>query len=170
MRHLIILLLLLTAGCGPTAIVDRMPNGNPILIRSPQPSANDIEELRHKYKLKTVVNLRGERLEDWYLEESLACAENAITLINIRASGRHPPSDEEIQEFLQLVRDPSNYPILVHCQGGIHRTGAYIALYRLMIQKWEPQRVLQELEENYFDWTVEDREAIKDWIRNFQAP
>lgn len=149
------------------AIIDRLPNGNPILIRSPQPDSNDLYRLQERYQLRTVINLRGERLADWYIEESLACADLKIKLINIKASGRHPPSDEQIQEFLTILADTANYPILIHCQGGIHRTGVYIAIYRLMAQHWTSAEVLEELENNYFDWTLEDRSAIKQWIRDF---
>lgn len=164
---IILLSLLLVIGCGPVAIVDRLPNGNPILIRSPQPDADDLRDLQEKYQLRTVINLRGERLADWYLEESLACSDLHIKLISIKASGRHPPSDEQIQEFLAILSDPANYPILLHCQGGIHRTGAYIAVYRLLVQRRASAEVLDELENNYFDWTIEDRSAIKEWIRSF---
>lgn len=164
---LILALVILVIGCGPTAIVDQLPDGNPILIRSPQPDSDDLHELQTKYQLRTVINLRGERLAEWYVDESLTCALLGIRLIDIKASGRHPPSNAQIQEFLEILKDKSNYPILLHCQGGIHRTGVYIAIYRLMVQHWAPNEVLAELEDNYFDWTVEDRSAIKEWIRNF---
>ena len=41
--------------------------------------------------------------------------------------------------------DPANYPVLVHCFAGIHRTGAYMAVYRMEIDRWDNDAALDEL-------------------------
>ena len=36
-----------------------------------------------------------------------------------------------------VMADPGNYPVLVHCFAGIHRTGAYCAVYRMEFERWD---------------------------------
>jgi protein tyrosine/serine phosphatase len=47
-----------------------------------------------------------------------------------------------------VLRDPEAYPrpVLVHCFAGIHRTGAYCAVYRMEVDRWPPYKALQEME------------------------
>ncbi len=51
---------------------------------------------------------------------------------------------------MRIVNDPANYPILVHCFAGMHRTGVMTAVYRMEYQGWGPQEALHELKENGF--------------------
>jgi protein tyrosine/serine phosphatase len=41
--------------------------------------------------------------------------------------------------------DPANFPVLVHCFAGIHRTGAYVAVYRMEHDRWTNAEALDEL-------------------------
>jgi tyrosine-protein phosphatase SIW14 len=41
--------------------------------------------------------------------------------------------------------NPDNYPVLVHCFGGIHRTGAYCAIYRMEYEHWSNAQAIAEL-------------------------
>jgi len=51
----------------------------------------------------------------------------------------------QFEEFLRLVDDPANHPIIVHCMGGRHRTGTLSALYRLEYDGWKPEDALREM-------------------------
>lgn len=51
----------------------------------------------------------------------------------------------QLEEFLRLVDDPANHPIIVHCMGGRHRTGTLSALYRLEYDGWKPEDALREM-------------------------
>lgn len=55
------------------------------------------------------------------------------------------PTPWQVEEFLRLVDDPKNHPILIHCMGGRHRTGTLSALYRLEYDRWSPDRALEEM-------------------------
>lgn len=51
----------------------------------------------------------------------------------------------QMTQFLQLVSDPAHQPVFVHCRHGSDRTGAMIAAYRMVIQKWPKRQVLAEM-------------------------
>jgi protein tyrosine/serine phosphatase len=41
-----------------------------------------------------------------------------------------------IHEILQIMSDPLNQPVFVHCEHGVDRTGLIIALYRVFHEGW----------------------------------
>ncbi|MGH7134748.1 MAG: fused DSP-PTPase phosphatase/NAD kinase-like protein, partial [Pirellulales bacterium] len=51
----------------------------------------------------------------------------------------------QFEQFFQLLDDPQNWPVAVHCQGGRHRTGTLAALFRLEYDRWDPDRALTEM-------------------------
>lgn len=169
-RTLVLLALLaLAPGCGVTQVVDRAYDGQPILIRSPQPDDEDLEELHEQHGVQTVVNLRGEHPgEGWYEEERRGVEAIGARWVHLKPSGKSAPDPATVDAFLRIVEDPSNWPVLIHCQGGVHRTGLLSALYRIQYQGWSPERAIAEMEDCWFDWTVEDRDAVKVWLRQYR--
>lgn len=163
--RLFLIFCLFLVGCGPIQTVAADASGTPILIRSPQPSAKDLAHLEEKYQIQTVLNLRGSKLnKDWYQEESQACSALGLNLIDTRTVSTRPPSLDSLSIFFSAILDDSKHPILMHCQGGIHRTGAFVALYRIHFQGWTPAQAISELEANYFDFGISDRDRLKVWI------
>lgn len=162
------LLTLLLAACGPVRVVDTSADGTPILIRSPQPDSSDLEELKAEYGIKTILNLRGGQLDEaWFLEELDYAVINNVKLISVRLSGKHQPQPHALAQIYRVLENPDNWPILVHCQGGIHRTGLIVAIYRIKYQGWSKKDALDELFDNYFNWTITDRSQIILFIKNY---
>ena len=159
----------LASGCGATQVVDRADDGRAILIRTPQPDEDDLEALARAHGVRTVLNLRGEREDEgWFERERRGVERVGAAWVHLRVSGRSAPSDETVARFLDLVEDPAAWPIVMHCQGGIHRTGLLAALYRMQYQGWSAERAIAEMEDLWFDWTVTDREALKRWLRAYR--
>ena len=52
--------------------------------------------------------------------------------------------------FLQLVNDPANQPVYVHCAGGRHRTGVMTAVYRMTSDGWTADRAFKEMKDYKF--------------------
>ena len=46
--------------------------------------------------------------------------------------------------YLNFVTNPANQPVYVHCEQGIGRTGIAVAVYRMAVEGWKPQRALDE--------------------------
>jgi hypothetical protein len=58
-----------------------------------------------------------------------------------------------IDRFLALMDDRDNYPVLIHCRAGLHRTGVMTAVYRMEYDGWSPQQAIRELKANGFgEW------------------
>jgi tyrosine-protein phosphatase SIW14 len=55
------------------------------------------------------------------------------------------PAAEGVRKFLALLDDPANHPVLVHCFAGVHRTGAYCAIYRMEYDRWSNARAIAEM-------------------------
>jgi protein tyrosine/serine phosphatase len=47
--------------------------------------------------------------------------------------------------------DPRNYPVLVHCFAGVHRTGAYCAIYRMEYEGWSNAEAIAEMRRCGYD-------------------
>lgn len=60
------------------------------------------------------------------------------------------PAEEAIARFLQIVNDPANQPVYVHCEGGRHRTGAMTAVYRMTENGWTADRAYAEMRQFNF--------------------
>ena len=54
------------------------------------------------------------------------------------------PGDEQMLEAL-LVLTESRSPVVVHCWHGADRTGAVVALYRMVVQGWTREQAIAEL-------------------------
>ena len=61
------------------------------------------------------------------------------------------PADKNVEEFLKIMADPKNHPVLVHCFRGVHRTGTYCAIYRMEFQGWSNEEAMEELKALGYD-------------------
>lgn len=102
------------------------------VYRSGQPDEKFFQELAEKYKIRTIVNLQRSMKK---YERDFA-DRHGIRLIRIKMSARLDPADSDIEKFLDVVGDPANHPVLVHCYSGSDRTGLMIALKRFMLDGW----------------------------------
>ena len=81
--------------------------------------------------IRTIVNLRGERLSGSYRLERAACERYGIALVNFHIRARRAPSRDELKATVELF-ERIEYPILIHCKSGADRTGLISALYSFL--------------------------------------
>ena len=127
----------------------------------PKPPLIASSELPNAYKLTDNLYRGGQPTEDGY---KMLSRMGIKTVISFRT---HKPNKELIEslgmqsvhiplnpafitpsqmtQFLQLVADPAHKPVYVHCHYGSDRTGAMIAAYRIVIQKWPRRDALAEM-------------------------
>ena len=74
-----------------------------------------------------------------------------------------------IDEYLAILDDPTNYPILIHCKAGLHRTGVFAAVYRMEYNGWSKQAALQEIRDLGFGELActPDNDYIREYILSF---
>lgn len=53
------------------------------------------------------------------------------------------PRKEQADEFIKIVQDKSNHPMLIACASA-NRVGAFMMVYRVVGQGWNEQRALEE--------------------------
>ena len=148
------------SACSSTTVLERYPNGQFKIIASPQPDDSTIKNL-HKARLKTIINFRhSDRHEE--LAEDLGLNYVQISIDNVT------PDEKQLQRFFEVLDDESNYPILMHCQSGSHRTGVMTAIYRIEYQKWSSERALHEMKDFLYFATHKDVNKGIDFIKNYR--
>lgn len=98
------------------------------MYRCNQPYPFQIRKFIKKYKIKSIINLRGERNCSSYFLEKEFCKKNKIKLYDYPLSSRDMPSKEKIFDFFDLIRR-IEYPAVMHCKSGADRVGLASSLY-----------------------------------------
>lgn len=97
-----------------------------------------------KLKLKSILCLIP---EDYPVEHSEFLQKENIKLFQLGMSGNKEPfvkiSHDLITEAIKIVLDPTNHPILIHCNRGKHRTGCLVGVLR-RLQKWSLTIIFDE--------------------------
>jgi protein tyrosine phosphatase (PTP) superfamily phosphohydrolase (DUF442 family) len=112
------------------------------LYRGGQPDAAGFAELK-RLGIKTVVNLRRNDAERQIVE---ALGMRYVDL----ATGLRPfglgggIAQDIVRRFFDVVDDPANGPVFLHCRRGADRTGTMVALYRITRQGWTVQAAYDE--------------------------
>ncbi len=97
--------------------------------RSGQMSGRELAAAIRKHGIQTVLNLRHVcPEEEWYRREIATCAASGVTHVDLEWSKNHLPEPESLARFVALCAEAET-PMLVHCQGGTHRTGIASACY-----------------------------------------
>jgi tyrosine-protein phosphatase SIW14 len=147
-----------------------------VLYRSGQLTPEGFERVLHDYGIKTVVTLRTVRdpskpyPDAW---EKDICDARGLKHVRIIPRVWGPdekgtiPAEQAVQEFLAVMDDKANYPVLLHCFAGIHRTGTMCAIYRMEFSRWPVEPTLSEMQLCGFD-PADMHEHIEGYLRNYR--
>lgn len=119
------------------------------LYRSGQLTETGLRQVLQQRQVRTVVNLR-EGTDALDLAEEAYCRAHGVRFVRIPplswiGTVGNAPIDRGLKRFLDVVRNPANQPVLIHCQAGIHRTGLYVAFYRMDVEGWSKEEALSEM-------------------------
>ena len=115
--------------------------------RSAQPAPHHIRTLKRR-GLRTIVNLRGDRLCGAYWLEQAVCERKGIKLINFKIRSREAPTREQIRAARDLF-EQIEYPMLMHCKSGADRVGLMSVLYRFFREGVPIEEAKKELSLRY---------------------
>ena len=143
-----------------------------VLLRCGQPHVRDLEQIRQTHGLGAIVCARGGTRHPlrgrWFRKEMAFCQQHGIHLEHIRMSDKAASSDDVFERFLNVVRDTSRRPVLVHCEQGFHRTGVLCAVYRIALGGWKLRDALVEMDAHGFEVGNPKRAPLlmqlDDWI------
>jgi protein tyrosine/serine phosphatase len=120
-----------------------------VLYRSAQLDLEGLKCLVRDYGIRTIIDLRdGETAAD----KKEADWAQVMLLKHVRipprpwaANDGTIPAEQGLETFRKIMREPANYPVLVHCFGGVHRTGIYCAVYRMEFEGWDKTDAVTEM-------------------------
>lgn len=147
-----------------------------VLYRSGQLDPVDLEKAIQSRGIKTVVNLGSEmdtdpavcsRLGVKYID--LPCGD-VFALTGQKAPGQaqKPAAPYDLSPLWDALEDPDRTPVLIHCQGGIHRTGVVAAMYRIRYQGWKGEEAIAEVGQFGFNTTKEKTAPVFDYLRQME--
>jgi len=102
------------------------------VFRSAEMPPNKLVDFVKERQINTVIDFRT--TIDSVHAEKQALISNGIQSIHIPSE--LVPSDEVVNNFLDVMEDASNYPVLFHCEHGIGRSSLFEAIYRIEFMGW----------------------------------
>jgi protein tyrosine phosphatase (PTP) superfamily phosphohydrolase (DUF442 family) len=145
-----------------------VPNSGKIndhLYRGGQPRDPGLVELK-KLGITTIVDLRGEDQPKINWEEKRA-ESLGIRFVHIPVSGWSPPTNEQVVQFLRIFRDSPQEKVFVHCRYGDDRTGVFVAIYRMALEKLPPEQALKEM--YFFGFNGFWHPSMSAFVRDFPS-
>lgn len=111
------------------------------VYRGAQPRPGGLRRLAET-GVNTIVNLRGagERTRS---DEAEAAA-LGLRYFNLPLPTWGRPEDGLVSRVLEVIADPANGRVFIHCKDGVDRTGTVVALYRITAEGWTAEAATAE--------------------------
>lgn len=135
--------------------------------RSAQPAPFQLRRAARR-GVRTIVNLRGERMCGSYFLERQVCDELGLKLVNFVVRSRAAPSRAELHGARELFNSVE-YPMLLHCKSGADRAGLMSALYRMEVDGWPVERARGELSIRYGHFRQADTGILDAFFERYLA-
>ncbi|KAJ4248669.1 tyrosine-protein phosphatase siw14 [Fusarium torreyae] len=114
----------------------------PGVYRSSFPRAHDFEYIKG-LGLKTIVTLVKKEELDQDLETFVQREGIRQVVFNMKGTKKEAIPLNTMKAILSIVLDKSNYPLLIHCNHGKHRTGCVVGVVR-KVAGWDAESVVAE--------------------------
>jgi protein tyrosine/serine phosphatase len=111
------------------------------LYRGGQPTSAHLEQL-HALGVTKVIDLRRERLDLRWAERATA-RQLGMEFVELPFFGVFGADPAFLERIVDEMDTPHDGAIYVHCDNGSDRTSLAVALYRVEVEGWDPQRAWQ---------------------------
>lgn len=109
------------------------------VFSSEQPDVNLVQQLKQN-RIDVVINLRSRDLDSTQLKDQ------NLKLIHIPINTWSINREDLLQVMFEIQQAKAfEQKILIHCYHGSDRTGASIAMYRIIFEDWSTQNALDEM-------------------------
>jgi protein tyrosine/serine phosphatase len=135
---------------GQTEKPEGLPNFgrvSDVLFRGAQPTTAGYSTLR-KMGVSIVVNFRDESSE--IAAENRQVESSGMRYVGIPWNGIDEPSNQQVAQFLELVRANPEAKIFVHCKAGADRTGVMVAAYRIAVEHTAVSDAVAEMHKYHY--------------------
>lgn len=109
------------------------------LFRGAQPSPTGFRELA-ALGVRNVLDLAGGSGDVRFVSDG------SVKLFHVPMSAWGLRNDLVVKA-LRIMTEPENRPLMIHCAHGADRTGALVALYRVVVQGWTKEQAVREMNE-----------------------
>ena len=122
-----------------------------VLYTSGQPRGMDYTRLLYKYHIGTIVNIRSaseHREKNWYNEEVTWVRNNGVKYFELpidRSINRanYFPDPATQNEFLTIMADKTNLPVLLHGSSGRKRVSMLTAVWAVRTQGYTAAKAIE---------------------------
>ncbi len=132
----------------------------PNIYRGAQPLPEGYATLK-KIGIRTVINLRTTSSEKQAVEAA------GMKSVEVPLSVLNDVSPKAVDSIIDIMKDPANQPVYLHCRQGQDRTGIVVAAYRMKVDGWSFSDAEAEMQSFGFnDIWLELKEFIRDYAKS----
>ncbi|MCX7863032.1 MAG: dual specificity protein phosphatase family protein [Bacteroidales bacterium] len=114
---------------------------NDSIFRSDQPDSLDIS-LLNELGIKSILNLRQHHIDESFLGKN-----HHFYSYHVKMRAYYLTNKQMAKAMCIIQSAPK--PLLIHCKHGSDRTGAVIAMYRILYNQWTKKEALKELKSKH---------------------
>jgi protein tyrosine/serine phosphatase len=134
-----------------------------VLYTSGQPRGMDYYRLLYRYHIATIVNVRSSsesREKNWYNEEMTWVRNNNVKYIELPIEKvNYFPNKETQDQFLAIMADKNNLPVLLHDSSGEKRVPLLTAVWLIKAQGYTVEETVKVVEKINSDRTITETES-----------
>lgn len=133
-----------------------------VLYTSGQPRGMDYTRLLYRYHIATIVNVRSaseHREKNWYNEEVIWVRNNGVKYIEMPIEkADYFPNKETQDQFLAIMADKNNLPVLLHDGSGKSRVAMLAAVWLIKTQGYTVEETAKVIEKINSDRKITEAE------------
>jgi len=134
-----------------------------VLYTSGQPRGMDYTRMLYKYHIATIINVRSaseHREKNWHNEEVTWVRNNSVKYIELPIEkANYFPNKETQDQFLAIMADKNNLPVLLHGSGGEKRVPMLTAVWLIKSKGLSVEETTEIIDEINDDRKITEAES-----------
>jgi protein tyrosine/serine phosphatase len=135
--------------------------------RSGQINEGKLEQYLKEYRIKSVLNLRGENNgADWYEDETAICKRLSVRHYDLAMTSSGRPNPDVVSKLMTIFAEAPR-PVLIHCRSGSDRSGLVAAMWKVVVDR-EPKSIAEkQLSIRYGHFPVGQTAILDDYFESW---